>query len=218
MPMTLQGKRTYVYNAVGGVCGISAENDDKGKLLWKNLEWSPATVAASPLFIGNNEIAVFGSYGAGGARLRITRSGDGFSALLSDVHKATDGLASDQQTPIIRDGLIWDVMPETAGALKKQLVCYSPADLLKPVWSSGKEMRFGRGLGPYIMSGDKLFLLDDDGNLYLFTISGGKATLASSHKILNGIEAWGPMAIAGKYLIMRDARNLICLDIGPKNN
>lgn len=123
-------------------------------------------------------------------------------------------MTSDQQTPIIIGNFIWSVMPENAGVLKKQLVCYSKSDLVKPVWSSGKENRFGRGLGPYIVSGDKLFLLDDDGLLYYFKIQESKVTLIASHKILKGVEAWGPMAIAGKYLIMRDARNLLCLNIG----
>jgi len=49
IPMVILGKRMYVYNAVGGVCGISAEGDDIGKLLWKTNEWSPATTAASHL-------------------------------------------------------------------------------------------------------------------------------------------------------------------------
>jgi outer membrane protein assembly factor BamB len=218
MPMTVQGKKMYVYNAVGGVCGVSADADDRGTLLWRTLEWSPATVAASPLLIGNNEIAVFGSYGAGGARLKINKSANGFEAVVTEQHKATEGLASDQQTPVLKDGFIWSVMPENAGALKKQLVCYSTSNLLKPVWSSGKENRYGRGLGPYIMSGNKLYLLDDDGILYLFKLENGSAELLSSHKILNAIEAWGPMAIAGKYLIMRDARNLLCVDIGDKTN
>ena len=65
----------YVYNAVGGVCGVSAEVADKGRLLWQTNKWSPATVAASPLLLGNNEIAVFGSYGAGGARIKISFNG-----------------------------------------------------------------------------------------------------------------------------------------------
>jgi hypothetical protein len=39
-------------------------------------------------------------------------------------------------------------------------------------------------------------------------------SLISRYRIMNGIEAWGPIAIAGNYLIMRDARNLICLFIG----
>jgi outer membrane protein assembly factor BamB len=217
MPMTLHGKKMYVYNAVGGVAGVSAEGEDRGKMLWKTTEWSPATTAASPLFLGNNEIAVFGSYGAGGARIVINFDGSKYSALVKEQHKATDGIASDQQTPVIIGENIWSVMPENAGPLKKQLVCYNKSDLLTPVWSSGKENRFGRGLGPYIVSGNKMYLLDDDGKLYLFGINNKSVNLLSSHKILNGIEAWGPMAIAGKYLIMRDARNLLCLNIGKGN-
>ncbi|MGD0581678.1 MAG: PQQ-binding-like beta-propeller repeat protein [Bacteroidales bacterium] len=218
MPMILHGKKMYVYNAIGGVVGISAEGDDTGRMLWKTLDWSPATVAASPLFLGNDEIAVFGSYGAGGARLKINRSAIRFEAVVTEQHKATEGLASDQQTPVIKDNFLWTVMPENAGTLKKQLVCYGTSNLLKPVWSSGKENRFGRGLGPYIMSGNKLYLLDDDGDLFLFRIETGSAKQVSHHRILNGVEAWGPMAIAGRYLIMRDARNLLCVDIGTKTN
>ena len=214
IPMVIHGKRMYVYNAVGGVVGISAEGDDIGKLMWKTSDWSPATTAASPLFLGNNEIAVFGSYGAGGARIKISTEGSGYSATVREQHKATNGLSSDQQTPVILGDYIWSVMPENAGPLKKQLVCFKKSDLLTAVWSSGKENRFGRGLGPYIASRDKLYLLDDDGNLYFYRIENNRVTLIASHRIIKGIEAWGPMAIAGKYLIMRDARNLICLNIG----
>jgi outer membrane protein assembly factor BamB len=217
IPMVIYGKRMYVYNGVGGVCGVSAEKSDIGKLLWATTEWSPATTAASPLFLGNNEIAVFGSYGAGGARIVINSSGAGFTATVKEQHKATNGLASDQQTPVILGNYIWGVLPENAGPLKKQLVCYKKSDLLKAVWSSGKENRFGRGLGPYIVSGNKLYLLDDDGNLYFYKMQDTKVTLIASHKILKAVEAWGPMAIAGKYLIMRDARNLLCLNIGQIN-
>ncbi|TAL59275.1 MAG: hypothetical protein EPN88_17495 [Bacteroidetes bacterium] len=217
IPMVIFGKRMYVYNAIGGVCGISAEGNDTGKLMWMTTEWSPATTAASPLLLGNNEIAVFGSYGAGCARIVINTDGSGYTAAVKEQHKATNGMASDQQTPIIVGDYIWCLMPENAGPLKKQLVCYQKTDLQKVVWSSGKENRFGRGLGPYIVSGDKMYLLDDDGELYFFRIQKNRVTLIGRHKIINGIEAWGPMAIAGNYLLMRDARNLICLDIGKNH-
>lgn len=216
MPMTIHGKRMYVYNAVGGIAGVSAEEGDMGKLLWSTKEWSPATTAASPVYLGNNEIAVFGSYGAGGAKVIVNFDGSKFSASVKDIHKANEGIASDQQTPIFINNRLWTVMPENAGELKKQLVCYDRTDLLKPVWSSGKENRYGRGLGPYILSGDKLYLLDDDGMLYLFRMDNPGVTLLDNHKILDGIEAWGPMAIAGRYLIMRDARNMLCLDISKQ--
>jgi len=214
MPMTINGKKMYVYNAVGGVVGISAEGEDIGRMLWKTTEWSPATTAASPIPLGNNEIAVFGSYGAGGGKIRIEYDGLKYSATATESHKATEGIASDQQTPIIAGDYIWSVMPENAGPLKKQLVCFSRADLKTAVWSSGKENRYGRGLGPYIVSGNKMYLLDDDANLFLFKLEASSAKLISHHRITEGIEAWGPIAIAGKYLIMRDSRNLICLNIG----
>ncbi len=110
MPMVIHGKRMYVYNAIGGVCGISAEGDDIGKLMWKTTEWSPATTAASPLLLGNNEIAVFGSYGAGGARIRINAEGSGYSATVLEQHKATNGISSDQQTHIIIGDYICSLM------------------------------------------------------------------------------------------------------------
>ncbi len=218
MPMVIYGKKMYVYNAIGGVCGISAEGDDTGQLLWLTRDWNPSVVAASPLLIGNSEIAVFGSYGAGGAKLKINYDGSGFSVTVVEMHKATEGMASDQQTPILNGNNIWTVMPENAGPLKKQLVCYNNSDLKKPVWTSGKENRFGRGLGPYILRGDQLFLLDDDANLYIFRLENSAASLISKHTIMDGIEAWGPMALADNYLILRDARNLVCLYIGKRTD
>jgi outer membrane protein assembly factor BamB len=208
----------YVYNAVGGVVGVAADGADRGRLLWRTKEWSPATTAASPLYLGNDEIAVFGSYGAGGAKLRIGFNGNSYSATLVESHKAMEGISSDQQTPVITGEYIWTVMTENAGPLKKQLVCFNVSDLINPVWSSGKEMRFGRGLGPYIVKDDKMLLLDDDANLYYFRLEGSQAVLISKHRITDGIEAWGPMAVAGNYLIMRDARNLLCLFIGKPEN
>lgn len=214
MPMTIHGRKMYVYNAVGGVVGVAADGEEAGKLLWVTKEWSPATTAASPLYLGNNEIAVFGSYGAGGAKIRIDLEGTKYTAVLVESHKAMEGLASDQQTPIRLGDYVWSVLPENAGPLKKQLVCYHRSDLRTPVWSSGKDMRFGRGLGPYIVKGGRMFLLDDDANLYVFRINGPSAELLDRYKIMEGIEAWGPMALAGSYLILRDARNMLCLNVG----
>ena len=214
MPMVIHGRKMYVYNAVGGVVGIAADGSDVGRLLWKTKEWSPATTAASPLFLGNNEIAVFGSYGFGGGKIRIDLNGTDFTAVLVESHKPAEGISSDQQTPILTGDFVWSVMPENAGPLKKQLVCYNRSDLRTLVWSSGKDVRYGRGLGPYIVKDDKMLLLDDDANLYLFRLEGPQASLISKHEILKGIEAWGPMAIVGNHLIMRDARNLVCLNIG----
>jgi outer membrane protein assembly factor BamB len=216
IPMNILGKKMYVYAALGGVCGVSAEGDDTGKLLWKTTAWSPSITFASPLYLGNGEIAAFGSYGAGTAKIVITRDESGYKAVVAAQHKSSGGIASEQHTPIMVGDNLWAVLPENAGALKRQLACYNKSNLITPVWSSGKEGRFGKGMGPFIMNGNKLYLLDDEGTLYLFNIDKSSATLVTKHKIIQAIEAWSPMAMAGKYLIMRDAHNMLCLDISKK--
>ncbi|HUX97609.1 MAG TPA: PQQ-binding-like beta-propeller repeat protein [Bacteroidales bacterium] len=216
MPMTIHGKKMYVYAALGGVCGISAEGEDTGKLLWKTTAWSPSITVASPLYLGNGEIAAFGSYGSGTARIVISKDGSGYKASIAEQHKSSGGIASEQHTPIMVGDNLWAVLPENAGALKRQLACYNKNDLITPLWSSGKEGRFGKGMGPFILSGNKLFLLDDEGTLFLFKLEKSSATMVSNHKIIEAIEAWSPMALAGKYLIMRDAHNMLCLDISKK--
>ncbi|MBN2764264.1 MAG: hypothetical protein JXR41_14315, partial [Bacteroidales bacterium] len=153
-----------------------------------------------------------------GARIRINFNGSGYSAEVIESHKAMEGISSDQQTPVITGDYIWSVLPENAGPLKRQLASYHISNLQQTVWTSGKDNRYGRGLGPYIVKGDKMFLLDDDANLYLFQLEGPSATLLSRYDIMDGIEAWGPMAIVGNYLIMRDSRNMLCLFIGKNSS
>ena len=216
IPMTIFGKRMYVYAALGGVCGVSAEGEDTGRVLWKTTDWNPSITVASPVYIGNGEIVVFGSYGAGAARIKISNDGSGFKAVVTERHKPADGIACEQHTPILKDDHLWAVLPDNAGILKRQLACYHKSNLNTPVWSSGKENRYGKGMGPFILSGNKLYLLDDEGTLYLFRIEKTTAVLVSKHKMIDATEAWSPMALAGKYLIMRDAHNMLCLDIGIK--
>ena len=214
MPMTIHGKKMYVYAALGGVIGVSAEGADVGKMLWSTREWSPSMSVASPIYIGNGEIMSFGSYGAGTAKLKITRNASGFSATVTERHRPLDGISSEQHTPILLGDYVWVVLPESAGFIKRQLVCYHKNDLANPVWTSGNDGRFGKGMGPYVMSGDKLYLLDDEGGLFLFRIENNQsATLLASHKLFDAIEAWAPMALAGKYLILRDAHYMLCVDI-----
>lgn len=211
MPMVINGRRMYVYHAIGGIYGISAEQDDLGKVIWKTSKYNPSITVASPVYLGNNEIAVFGSYGAGGARIKINSN---FTVEVSEIHRSSEGIATEQHTPILYKGYLWAVLSENAGMLKRQLACYSVSNLLEPVWSSGKEQRFGKGMGPYVISGNKLFLLDDEGTLNLFRIETKKATLISSHKVMEAVEAWAPMAVAGRFLILRDAHKMVCLNIG----
>ncbi len=51
IPVTVLGKRQYVYCALGGVAGVSAEPVDRGRLLWKTPDWDYAVVAPSAVVL-----------------------------------------------------------------------------------------------------------------------------------------------------------------------
>jgi outer membrane protein assembly factor BamB len=215
LPVTIHGKKMYMYNAIGGIVGISAGGEDLGKILWKNSEWNPAVIAPSPLHLNNNEIAVTTCYGAGGGKIRIEKNGNNYRAVLVEKHSPREGMTSDQQTPILIGDHVWSIMPKDAGELRNQLVCYHKSNLKVPVWTSSKDLRFG--LGPYILRGNRLFLFNEDGELFIFRIDTGKAALLNRYKILEGTDAWGPLAFTSGYLLLRDSENLLCLNLGKAN-
>jgi len=211
MPMTLGGKKTYVYAGVGGVCGVSAEASDKGALLWNATKWQPSVVAPSPLQLSSGNIFLVAGYGAGGALLRVEKTGNGWKADITEQYKPSEGLSSEQQTPILYKDMIISVMPKDGGSLRGKLVCYLPGDLHTPVWSSDADERFG--LGPYMVINDHLYVFKEDGELYVYGIQSRSMNLLKKQRIMDGADAWGPMAYADGRLIVRDAHAVKCLKI-----
>ncbi|GHV61643.1 hypothetical protein FACS1894195_2470 [Bacteroidia bacterium] len=215
MPMILAGKKTYVYIGVGGVCGVSAEKADVGTLLWSVGKWQPSVVAPSPLQISQNMIFLVAGYGSGGATLKVDKVGAQWTATITEQYKPSEGLSSEQQTPILYNNMIISVMPKDGGSLRGKLVCYAPTDLHTPVWSSGADERFG--LGPYIVIDKMLFVFKEDGELYVYEIQGQSKNMSMSllkkQRIMEGTDAWGPMAYADGWLIVRDAHLVRCIKI-----
>jgi outer membrane protein assembly factor BamB len=212
IPMTIYGIKTYVYMAVGGICGVAAEGENRGQILWKTSEWNPTVIAPCPVYIGNNEIAFTAGYGAGGGKLRVYRQGQGFTARVLEAHSPRDGMASEQQTPIVYGDYLWTILPKDAGELRSQLACYHVSDLQNPVWTSGKENRYG--LGPHIIINDRMYLANDNAELFMFRFGTNKVDLMESRKVIEeGVDSWGPFAYADGYLIMRDSHNMVCLDL-----
>jgi outer membrane protein assembly factor BamB len=91
-------------------------------------------------------------------------------------------------------------------------VCVDPADCKTIIWSSGKESRFG--LGPYLIADKKFFLLSDDGTLTIIKPSTSRYIQLDQIKVFDGYDAWAPLAIADGYLLLRDSKTMLCLDIG----
>lgn len=212
MPMTIAGTPTYVYAGVGGVCGVSAEAGNYGKMLWNATKWQPSVLAPSPLQIAPNQVFLVAGYGAGGALLQVDKQGSSWNATIKDSYKASEGMSSEQQTPINYKGVLITILPKDGGGMRERLAMYSPNDLHHPIWTSDADERFG--LGPYIVVGDCLFALKEDGELYVYQLNTRSMKLLHNQKIMEeGVDAWGLMAYADGYLIVRDAKTIKCLKI-----
>lgn len=211
MPFSFQGKKMYVYCSLGGIVGISAEGNTIGRILFASDLWHHNVIAPSPIDLGNGRLFVTAGYGAGSMILQIRDEGGHLSVESRQTLKSTEGLASEQQTPIFFKGHLYSILPKDAGPLRGQFVCCHPDDCSTFLWSSGKTRRFG--LGPYIAADGKFFILSDDGILTILKASTKEYIQLGQAKVLEGVDAWGPLAIANGRLLARDSRRLVCIDL-----
>jgi len=210
VPTSIAGKRMYVYAAINGMAGVSAEADDRGTVLWKTEEWTPSVIVPSPVLMENGRIFVTAGYGAGSMIFDVKRDGDRFSVIKVKGYAPRDGFASEQQTPVVFDGRMFGVLPKDAGPDRNQFVCADRDGRI--VWTSGKENRFG--LGPVLVAGDRFLIMGDEGTLTMAKASVTGWRMLAQARVLDGIDAWGPMAFVGTRLLARDSKRMVCLEMG----
>ena len=215
MSLTAAGVRQYVYAALGGIAGVAADGPERGKLLWRTGAFQPSVIAPSPVPLPDGRFFMTAGYGSGGAMFRVTRGADG--AWGAELLFKTDRkqFASEQQTPVLLDGLLYAVLPSDGGGERQQLVCMTPEG--ERLWASGKDDTFG--LGPYVAAvGGLMFLLDDTGPLTLARVGRSSYARLAKHALMGGKgrDAWGPMVLAGGRLYLRDSARLYCLEVGGR--
>ena len=212
MPFTYGDRKMYVYSPVGGLVGVAADGPDAGKILWETPAWNHSVVAPSPVCTPDGKIFLTAGYGAGSMMLQLKENGGKFSIEVLTEYAPKDGLACEQQTPIYWQGHLFGIMPKDGGTMRNQLICVNPADPKKPVWISGQENRFG--LGPYFMADGKLFILNDDATLTIAKPSTSKYIQLEQVKVFeDGHDAWAPFALANGYLLLRDSKKMVCVDL-----
>ncbi len=212
MPYTFGGRKMYVYSTIGALVGVAADGPDAGSLLWHTTIWNHSVVAPSPVCMPDGKIFMTAGYGAGSMMSQLSEQDGKFSIEVLSKYPPRDGLACEQQTPVYWNGHLFGIMPKDGGPNRNQLVCVHPDNPQAPVWTSGPESRFG--LGPYFIADNKLFILRDDGTLFIARPDVGRYTQLSEVKVIEeGHDAWAPFALADGYLLMRDATTLVCIDL-----
>jgi outer membrane protein assembly factor BamB len=172
-------------------------------VLWQNDQWKIriANVPA-PVVVGEDRIFLCGDYNAGSMMLRLTKQGETITAEpLFRLEAAVFG--SPQQTPILYNGHIYGVNAN------KQLACLDLEG--RVLWTSTSAHKFGRG--PYMIAGGMIYVMDDNGLLTVAEAMPSGYKQLGQAKVLEGPDAWGPMAVASGRLILRDLNRMICLDI-----
>jgi outer membrane protein assembly factor BamB len=114
---------------------------------------------------------------------------------------------STQQTPIFYDHHIFGIRERD-----KQFVCLDLEG--NEVWSSGTQQRFGSG--PYLIADGKIYILDDFATLTMAeaTVEGYRPLDQAT--MLEGHDAWAPMALVQGRLILRDLTTMLCVDLRPR--
>jgi outer membrane protein assembly factor BamB len=200
VPIEFAGKRQYVYCGSGGVAGVSA-ND--GSILWDTDKWIISIAAIpSPVYAGDGKLFLAGGYNAGAKMLQLKEI-DGRIVPTELFSLAAASFGATQQTPILYQDHIYGVRPDG------QLACLDLAG--KILWTSGPKEKFG--LGPFLITSGKLFVMDDEGMLTLAEASPARYRPLAKSRVLNGHDSWGPLALAGNRLLARDLTQMVCLDV-----
>jgi len=201
MPMEFAGRRQYLYCASRGVVGVSA-ND--GSILWDTPDWKISIAnVPSPLVLDGSRIFLSGGYNAGSLVLQLKEDGGKLVPQTLFRLKA-EVFGASQQTPILHQNHLYGVRADG------EFVCLDLTG--QTLWASGSKNRFG--LGPFVVADGLVFALNDSGKLSLMEATPGAFRLLAQAQILEGQDAWGPMALAGSRLLLRDLTRLVCLDVG----
>ncbi len=214
IPMTIYGRKMYIYCAIGGIVAVSAEKEDAGSIIFESNVFDHTVVAPSPVYIGDGKIFVTAGYGAGSMMLQVKTDNGRYTIESVQQLNPDEGMASEQQTPVFFNGHLFSILPKDAGPRRNQFIACKPVDCGKIIWSSGKTKRFG--LGPYLVADDKFYILSDDGVLTIIKATGSKYDELAEFKILQGQDAWGPMVMVNGRLLARDSRTMVCVDMRAK--
>jgi outer membrane protein assembly factor BamB len=223
MVLNTEGGRQFLYAALGGIVGVAADGPQRGQLLWQTKAFAASVLAPSPVPLPDGRFFMTAGYASGCAMFRVSRSnGTWQTSLLFRTNCTT--FASEQQTPILHEDLLFTIMTNDKGDHRQEFACMKTDGT--PLWYSGSKLRFGGrqdgGLGPLLGVGKDRFLLlnDASGELSFMRADRTGCQLLASSSFMGGAneghDAWGPMVLVDGRLLLRDVHRLYCLDLRKK--
>jgi len=204
--MVFSSTNTFMHREVnktpGRVIGLEPQT---GKILWDYNNWENMIQTAPALDAGEGRIIVTGGYELGVAMIKVDKKADG-SFAVTELFKHNN-FGEHTKPPLLSNGYFYGQF--STNGKRDGLCCMSMDGEVK--WKTMRSPSFDKGS---MILADGL-ILATDGNKTLYLIQpdpSGFKPLASA-ELLNMGQNWGPIALAGGKLLIRDQSRLLCIKV-----
>ena len=196
------GVDQIVISTTKQTAGVDAQS---GKILWTYEGWQCKIPIPTPTIIGKDQVFLTGEYGAGSAMLKIEKKGNEFAC--QELFK-TKVCESQIHQPIVIGDYIY--ANSNGNDRREGLICMDLQGNLK--WRTQREPNFERG--NLILADGMIYIIDGvAGTLHLVKPDPAGFKEVSKVKILEGESIWAPMALSNGLLVIRDQKEMKCLDV-----
>ena len=199
---TIAGVRQVVSFTADGAIGLRA-ND--GKLLWRvPVKTRVGRHCITPVVV--DDMVIVSSYLAGLIGIKVARNGDVFSAERAWVDKSS---SINFANPVAIGHHLYGL-----GKARK-LICLD-VRTGKPAWTKDwtSSRMFGRGYASFMVMKDRILGLAEDGTLFLLAADVKALHMIATVKVCG--KNWCSPAYAGGRLFLRDAAELLCVQLNSK--
>jgi outer membrane protein assembly factor BamB len=186
----------------GTVYGMDPLN---GKVLWTYGNWQCVIPVPDAVDAGEDRVLITGGYSAGAAMIKVQKKGDG-SYGVTELYKNPD-FGSHTQPPILYKDHFY--AQYTINERSDGLVCMSMGGKVK--WSTGENPLFNKG--GMVLADDLLLSVDGNTKLYLIQPDPSGFKPLASVELLESGENWATIALTDGKLLIRDQKNLKCLQV-----
>jgi outer membrane protein assembly factor BamB len=190
-------------NASGG--SVNGIDPLTGKVLWTYGNFQCVIPVPHAVDAGEGRVLMTGGYRAGSAMIKVQKKADG-TYDVAELFKNPD-FGSHTQPPILHKDHFY--AQYTVNERSDGLVCMTMDGQVK--WKTGEEPPFSKG-GAVLADG---LLLATDGSTKLYLVEpdpAGFKPLASA-ELLEAANNWAPIALVGGRLLIRDQKQMKCVQV-----
>ncbi len=190
------GQRQMIVVSATRVKGVTIED---GKLLWE-FPWvvSYENAIAQPVLLGKDRFILSAGYGTGSLALEVKKNGEKFTAQQLWRNKF---LKNKFTSSVFHEGYVY--------GLDEDILTCLDAETGKRMWKDGRY-----DYGQILLASGHILVLAGNGDLALVKATADKWTEVARVPLLNG-KTWNHPVISEGKLLVRNAVEMICLDLRP---